>query len=191
MQRSIAVSRIMSKHLDRLLFVQGGICFFCKQPLCKSEASVEHLLATANGGGNQDSNCVACCKSVNTILGNMSLKEKFQVVLNQQGKFVCPNNIAAAMTPPSPASSPPAVSPAPAPAPAPAKKTVADIDMTAIVANLVNRGTSRPNSIKSLSNTIMTLLPKGAGEKQVQAAIKQLVSSKKITLDGEKVVYSL
>ena len=63
--------------------------------------------------------------------------------------------------------------------------------MTAIVANLVNRGTSRPNSIKSLSNTIMTLLPKGAGEKQVQAAIKQLVSSKKITLDGEKVVYSL
>jgi len=38
-----------------------------------------------------DENCVACCKAVNALLGSMSLKEKIQVVLNQQGQFKCPN----------------------------------------------------------------------------------------------------
>ena len=80
-----------TKPLDRLMFAQGGVCFFCKQPLPKAEASVEHLLASANGGGNSDENCVACCKAVNALLGSMSLKEKFQVVLNQKGQFKCPN----------------------------------------------------------------------------------------------------
>src|SRR5665647_3213554 len=84
-----------TKPLDRLMFVQGGICFFCKQPLPKAEASVEHLLASANGGGNSDENCVACCKTVNALLGSMSLKEKFQVVLNQKGQFKCPNGAVA------------------------------------------------------------------------------------------------
>ena len=72
------------------MFVQGGLCFFCKQPLPKAEASVEHLFASSNGGSNNDENCVACCKSVNALLGSMSLKEKFQVVLNQKGQFKCP-----------------------------------------------------------------------------------------------------
>ena len=80
-----------TKPLDRLMFVQGGLCFFCKKPLVKSEASVEHLLASSNGGSNNDENCVACCKAVNALLGSMSLKEKFQVTLNQKGQFVCPN----------------------------------------------------------------------------------------------------
>ena len=61
------------------MFVQGGLCFFCKQPLPRAEASVEHLLAGANGGSSKDENCVACCKSINALLGSMSLKEKFQV----------------------------------------------------------------------------------------------------------------
>lgn len=34
----------------------------------KAEASVEHLRASANGGGNNDENCVACCKAVNALL---------------------------------------------------------------------------------------------------------------------------
>jgi len=38
-----------TKPLDRLMFAQGGHCFFCKKPLSKSEASVEHLVASANG----------------------------------------------------------------------------------------------------------------------------------------------
>ena len=69
--------------LERLLFLQGGLCFFCSQPLPKSEASVEHLQAVANGGTNHDDNCVACCKAVNRVLGSMPLKAKIQMVLDQ------------------------------------------------------------------------------------------------------------
>ncbi len=85
-----------TKRLERLMFVQGGNCFFCKAPLAKADASIEHLFASANGGANNEDNCVACCKSVNAILGSMSLKEKFQVVLNQKGNFKCPKGIGSA-----------------------------------------------------------------------------------------------
>jgi hypothetical protein len=86
-----ALEAMPTKSLDRLMFAQGGMCFFCKSPLVKSEASVEHLVASANGGSNNDENCVACCKAVNALFGSMSLKEKIQIVLNQRGPFKCPN----------------------------------------------------------------------------------------------------
>jgi len=79
-----------TKPLERLIFAQGGICFFCREPLPKGEESVEHLVASANGGNSNLENCVACCKTVNRLLGSMSLKEKLQVVLNQRGEFKCP-----------------------------------------------------------------------------------------------------
>src|SRR4051794_3732619 len=84
------------KQLDRLMFLQGALCFFCKQPLPAGDASVEHLLASANGGSNSEENCVACCKSLNAIFGHKSLKEKLQVVLNQKGQFKCPKGAAVA-----------------------------------------------------------------------------------------------
>ena len=82
-----------NKPLTRLLFAQGNLCFFCKGPLTAADASVEHLVAKANGGSNGDGNCVACCKSLNNLLGSMSLKEKIQVCLNQSGQFKCPNGV--------------------------------------------------------------------------------------------------
>jgi hypothetical protein len=33
---------------------------------------------------------VACCKAVNSLLGNMTLKGKMEVVLRQRGDFRCP-----------------------------------------------------------------------------------------------------
>src|SRR5688500_13713976 len=81
------------KPLTKLLFAQGGLCFFCKKPLPAADASVEHLVASSNGGSNCDENCVACCKSLNALLGRMSLKEKIQVFLNQKGQFECPNGV--------------------------------------------------------------------------------------------------
>ena len=77
------------------MWAQGNRCFFCDRPLPRDDASVEHLWAKANGGANADENCVACCKAVNALLGSMSLKEKFKVVLNQRGQFNCPNEKAA------------------------------------------------------------------------------------------------
>ena len=83
------------KQLDKLLFEQGDRCFFCKKNLAKADASVEHLLAQANGGTNVDENVVACCKTLNALLGSKSLKEKIQIVLRQNGAFVCPADKAA------------------------------------------------------------------------------------------------
>jgi hypothetical protein len=81
------------KQLDRLLFEQGNQCFFCRKPLKPIDASVEHLVASANGGTNGEENCVACCKKLNALLGSKSLKEKVQIVLNQRGSFRCPEDL--------------------------------------------------------------------------------------------------
>jgi hypothetical protein len=81
------------KQLDRLLFEQGNQCFFCRKPLNPADASVEHLVASANGGNNSEENCVACCKKLNALLGSKSLKEKMQIVLNQRGSFRCPEDV--------------------------------------------------------------------------------------------------
>jgi hypothetical protein len=78
------------KQLERLLFEQGGDCFFCRNPLAKEDASVEHLLAQANGGTSAEENVVACCKALNALLGNKPLKEKFAIVLRQKGALQCP-----------------------------------------------------------------------------------------------------
>src|SRR5688572_24782956 len=82
-----------TKPIERLLFAQGGRCFFCNYVLSAAEASVEHLVATTNGGSNNDENCVVCCKALNGLLGRMSLKEKLRVILNQKGEFKCPGRV--------------------------------------------------------------------------------------------------
>src|SRR5258706_14431543 len=76
--------------LERLLFLQGGLCFFCGEPLPKADASVEHLQALASGGNHPDDNCGPCCKAVKRVLGGRPLQAKIQGVLNQKGAFPCP-----------------------------------------------------------------------------------------------------
>ena len=184
-----------TKPLDRLMFVQGGLCFFCKQPLPKAEASVEHLFASANGGSNSDENCVACCKSVNALLGSMSLKEKFQVVLNQKGHFKCPNgagtpNEAGPLKAPSaPKAQPKAIPKAPAKAPAVAK-TKAD-KLAFVVANLKQRGNSKPRTLKTLTSTVASLYPKGASKAELDFLLQQLQSTGKVIVKENKVTYAL
>lgn len=162
------------------MFAQGNICFFCRQPLAKAEASVEHLLASANGGSNHDENCVACCKAVNALLGSMSLKEKFQVVLNQRGDFKCPNG---AGTPKTPAQ-------AKAKVPS-AKKDVPKTKLDLVLKNLKQRKSARPASIKTLRSTISSLFPDGISEADRDSLVSQLEAAGKITVSGTKVTYSL
>lgn len=166
-----------TKPLDRLMFVQGGICFFCKQPLPKAEASVEHLLASANGGSNSDENCVACCKAVNALLGSMSLKEKFQVVLNQKGQFKCPNGAGAAKV----AAKPKAA----------AIAKPKDEKLALVIANLKQRGNSKPRTLKTLTSTVSSLFPKGISEVDLAALVQQLQSTGKVTVEGSKISYAL
>jgi hypothetical protein len=162
------------------MFVQGGLCFFCKQPLSKADASVEHLLASANAGSNHDDNCVACCKSFNALLGSMSLKEKFQVVLNQKGQFKCPNSGGSVKLPPQSGLK--------------IKQSVPsrskDDRFAMVVANLKQRGTSRPRTLKKLKSTIASLFPKGISETDLATLIQQLQSRGEISIAENKVSYA-
>ena len=170
-----------TKPLDRLMFAQGGLCFFCKQPLPKGKASVEHLLASANGGGNHDENCVACCKAVNALLGSTSLKEKIQVVLNQKGQFKCPNGAGSAKpgkTPEVDAKLPPASKPK-------------EDKFNLVVDNLKQRGNSRPRTLKTLTSTITSLLPRGSPESELNALLQKLRSTGKVIVNDNRVTYAL
>ena len=164
-----------TKPLDRLMFAQGGLCFFCEKPLSKSEASVEHLVASANGGNNSDENCVVCCKALNMLLGSMSLKEKVQVVLNQYGQFRCPNSRGAAteQTP-----RPKALEPK------------AD-ELSRVINDLYKRGTARPRTLKRLSTTIGALFQKKLPPHEITSLIERLKSKGLVTVTGTKVSYEL
>jgi hypothetical protein len=175
------------------MFVQGGLCFFCKQPLPKTEASVEHLFASSNGGSNSDENCVACCKSVNALLGSMSLKEKFQVVLNQKGQFKCPNGAGSVKTA-TPSQVPPAVTPQAkpkAPPKAPAVVKTKDDKLAFVVANLKQRGNSKPRTLKTLTSTVASLYPKGVSKAELATLLQQLQSTGKVIVKENKVTYAL
>jgi hypothetical protein len=163
------------KTLERLLFTQGRRCFFCEKPLTTANASVEHLVATAKGGQNGDDNLVACCESINQLLGSMSLKEKIQVVLNQKGEFKCPNGTPKTATQPKPAKPRPAV-------------PVND-KYSQLVKNLKERkGT--PSTILKLKNTIRTLFQKQKiSPNEVETLVKQLQSKGAISINGSTIKY--
>ena len=169
-----------TKPIDRLIFAQGGLCFFCRQPLPKNDASVEHLLASANGGSNSDENCVACCKAINTLFGSISLKEKIQVVLNQKGQFKCPNRVEKPKT-----SGPASKSPDPGP-----PKLSTD-KLSLIIADLRKRGTARPATVKALTSTISALFQRKLEEKELPALLNQLQTKGWVVVNGTKVSYVL
>ena len=167
------------------MFVQGGACFFCKSALPRAQASIEHLFASANGGGNNEDNCVACCKSLNAILGSMSLKDKFQVVLNQHGNFKCPN-VAGTATIIATAK------PVPLPVAAPKAPAIAKPDhFSVVVANLAQRGNGRPKTLKALNSTVAAIFSKGIKQTELAALIQRLQTTGKVTVDDGKVSYAL
>lgn len=193
-----------TRPLDRLLFVQGGLCFFCKQPLPRDDASVEHLQAVTNGGTNGDDNCVACCKAVNALLGSMSIKQKFEVVLNQKGHFRCPNMpvpqvpkpVVTPAPPTEPGVQPPVAARAPSASAAQPKtaKVIASkpVNRFALVTeNLKTRGNSRPRTLKTLTSSIAALFPKGISQKEVESIVRHLQATGKVKIEGAKLVYKL
>ncbi|EXI78204.1 MAG: hypothetical protein AW10_03288 [Candidatus Accumulibacter appositus] len=179
----------MTTHLDRLLFAQGGQCFFCRKPLPKAEASVEHLVASANGGTNDDGNCVACCKALNHLLASKSIKDKMQIVLNQRGHIVCPDNVSPQ---PNPA---PTVSPATAaPKPTPAAVNGASTAIDLVQSDLKKRGASRPRKVSTLTSTIKALLKqqqKPNSDAEVANLIAELQKRGKVIVSDTNVTYKL
>jgi hypothetical protein len=185
------------------MFAQGGKCFFCDAVLPKAEASVEHLVASARAGSNGDDNCVVCCKSMNALLGSMSLKEKIKVVLNQKGSFKCPNGKALA-TPvsgsqkPTPASATtPKKQPKTSLAP-PVKKPPTAVtarvrnfaeDVAAIVEILKAR--SRPRNLSSLKAILKALADFKLTDQKVNMVIEHLQDSGQLEVKNEQVTYKL
>lgn len=169
--------KIKISPLTRLLFAQGECCFFCKKPLTRIDASVEHLVAKANGGHDHDGNCVVCCKALNGMLGSMSLKEKIQVFLNQKGQFECPNGLKKKVVKTSSPSSTRATNLTPE-------------RYAQVVANLKQRGTSKPSTIKKLKRTIAELFQNKLSPHEVDALVEQLRSRRVISIDEERVTYA-
>lgn len=168
---------MQTKPIERLLFAQGGRCFFCNDVLSLAEASVEHLNAIANGGRNLDENCVACCKSLNALLGRMSLKEKLRVVLNQKGDFKCPNGRGSHKS-----------SSHHRPKVAGSKAIDKRVDL--VLRDLHKRGAARPRTVKTLSSTINALFHKQLSEAEIKLLLDGLKSAGAISINGTKVSYA-
>jgi hypothetical protein len=179
----------MTTHLDRLLFSQGGQCFFCRKSLPKADASVEHLVASANGGKSDDGNCVACCKALNHLLGSKSIKEKLQIVLNQKGNFQCPGNVSVQAP-----AAPSANKQNPAPKPVPAVIAGSPTPIELVLADLKKRGASRPRKVSTLGSTIKALLKqhqKASTDVDVAGLIAEIQRRGKVVITDTNVTYKL
>lgn len=180
-----------TKPIERLIFAQGGKCFFCEEPLPRDQASVEHLVAQAHGGRSNDENCVATCKSLNSLFGRMSLKEKLKIIINQQGNFLCPNRIAPQLKS---ADVPVQVQPQP-----PEKKPISrqtnrsqNERLDLVIKDLKRRGNSRPGKLDKLENTIRAyLLQLGETPREVQSIMQELQSRSYVSVENKKVKYKL
>ncbi|MFY9810505.1 HNH endonuclease [Aquabacterium sp.] len=180
-----------TKPIERLLFAQGGNCFFCEKPLPREHASVEHLVAQTHGGKDNDENCVATCKTLNALFGRMSLKEKLKIVIHQKGAFKCPASQVKA--------SPPAANEAQKPKPA-AKKAIAasvtprsrDERLDLVIKDLKRRGNSRPGKQETLENTIRAHLAQlGEPPGELPGILRELQTKAYVTIENKKVTYKL
>lgn len=179
----------MTTHINRLLFAQGGQCFFCRKSLPVAEASVEHLVASANGGTNDDGNCVACCKTINHLLGSKSIKEKIQIVLNQRGNFQCPGNVTQQ---PNPSTNTNPVTVIPKQNSVAINGATMAIDL--VLSDLKKRGASRPRRVSTLTSTIKALLKqqkKPHSDGDVENLIIELRKRGKLIITDTKVAYKL
>ena len=159
------------KQLERLLFLQGNLCFFCQQPIPAGEASVEHLVATSNGGAKDDENCIVCCKTVNAALGNLSVKAKLQVIVNQRKGFVCPQSkaVEAVASPIEPERQ----------------------RLELVIADLLKRGPARPRKIATLKNTINSVFQNKLTEEELSSFVSELESRGYVIVQDTKVSYAL
>lgn len=157
------------KQLQRLLVQQGHKCFFCSNLIPAGEASVEHLDALSNGGEKTDQNCVACCRAINTALGNLSIKDKIRAVLSQPSPFPCPH-LAQVHEP--------AVGAAQAP------PTLA----TKVLDMLQRYGDKLPRRKSTFFNAVRGEIS-GVTDEQLDAIFADLVAGGTVAMSGVKVLY--
>jgi HNH endonuclease len=164
------------KQLERLLLFQGNRCFFCDQAIPAGEASVEHLVASAIGGANDDDNCVACCKALNSAFGSKPYKEKLRAILSHRGQFACPRSSGS-------------IEEGTAPLSALVEST--NERLANVVTDLQKRGASRPRKVETLRNTIAAVFQKQIGEDDISALFSNLLARGYIVVSGTSVNYNL
>jgi hypothetical protein len=59
-------------------------CFYCMKELSPEEASIEHFIPIASGGGNHLSNKGLACYGCNKEAGHMSVKEKLELAISKR-----------------------------------------------------------------------------------------------------------
>ena len=161
---------------------------------------------------------MACCRTLNSVLGSKSIKEKIQIVLNQHGNFQCPK------------SREPVPAPALAPLVLPAEKTPAEPEVVGgsvvqasitplptngarpiapppivsktqedrlalVLADLRKRGNSRPRKEATLTSTIQALVKQRTNQPISEANLKKLLHEMQrrglATIQDGKVTYKL
>ncbi|MCO6454686.1 MAG: hypothetical protein J5I93_05225 [Pirellulaceae bacterium] len=170
------------KQIERLLLCQGYRCFFCDQPVPPGQASVEHLVAIANGGTKHDENCVVCCAFLNSALGNLPVKEKLRIVLNQRGPFTCPLRRRD-----SGAADVPAL--AAVPEPIPSEVMAARVSL--VLDHLRQLTTNRPRRITTLTNLLNALFQRKLSRVELDLLVEALRANGYISVEGAAITYTL
>ena len=164
------------KQLERLLLFQGNRCFFCDRHIPEGEASVEHLVASSNGGTNDDENCVVCCRTLNAAFGNRPYKEKLRAIVSQRSEFTCPVQPSSICESPASASRPPV-------------ETITKCEV--VLVDLRKRGSARPRKVATLRNTIAALFHRQLTEAQLSAIFAELVAAGHVIVNENNVTYNL
>jgi len=76
--------------LHRLLYLQGGKCFYCREQLPLEGASIDHVIPRSMGGDDTLDNVVACCKTLNQWFAALPPKKKIEIIQNWTTKMPCP-----------------------------------------------------------------------------------------------------
>ena len=78
---------------ERLLFLQGGVCFYCRGKLSPAKATVEHVIPSSMCGKGDEGNLVACCHAINALFANLPPKHKLETLIAWNGRIQCPEKI--------------------------------------------------------------------------------------------------
>lgn len=80
----------MANHkLRRILFTQGGKCFYCRKPLPEEDATLDHIVPKSQGGTESIDNLGACCKDINQLFANAPVKSKIETIILWEGRLPC------------------------------------------------------------------------------------------------------
>jgi hypothetical protein len=173
-----------AKPLDRLMFFQGEPCFFCKQPLPWAEASVEPLLATANGGNNMEEKYMQLEISLRQAESEIKRLEgrlkgaQQRAARKIKAALKCQDEMTVVTTD--------ALSHA-------LFNITSDSDKYAWVAIHVKKlhPCMRPRTLKAFNNMMATNFPDLISEAERMAILHQLKSAGQIIVEGKKIHYVL